>query len=173
MIRTYRNQSPSLGADVFIEDSAQVVGRVTLGDQSSVWFNAVIRGDVNGITIGRRTNVQDGTVIHVTKHHPTLVGDDVTIGHNVTLHGCTVGDGCLVGMGAVVLDEVVIGRQCIVGAGALLPPGLQVPDGHLVLGSPARVKRPLTEVEIDQLLQSARNYVAYAHDYLTCPSEGS
>ncbi len=166
MIKAYRGEMPQLGTEVFVEQSAQVIGRVSIGDQSSVWFNAVIRGDVNTISVGDRTNVQDGTVIHITKDHPTAIGNDVTIGHNVTLHGCEIGSRCLIGMGAVVLDGAVIGDDCIIGAGALVAPGTVVPSGMLAVGSPARVRRELKPEEKEQLIQSAQNYIRYKQDYL-------
>lgn len=167
MIKSYRDESPRLGEGVFIEDSAQVIGRVEVGAQASIWFNAVVRGDVNTIHIGARTNVQDGTVVHVTKHHPTWVGDEVTIGHNVTLHGCRVEAGCLIGMGAVVLDDVVIGAGSIVAAGAVVTPGSRIPPGSLVMGAPAKVRRSLKPEEQVALRQSAQNYIHYARDYMT------
>jgi carbonic anhydrase/acetyltransferase-like protein (isoleucine patch superfamily) len=149
-----------------VEDSAQVVGDVELGEDSSVWFNAVLRGDVNPIRIGRRTNIQDLSVIHVTRHtHPTHVGDDVTVGHRVILHGCTVGHRVLVGMGAILMDGVEVGDECIIGAGALLTPGTKVPPSSLVVGSPGKVKRPITEEERAFLRKSAEGYVHLAAEH--------
>jgi carbonic anhydrase/acetyltransferase-like protein (isoleucine patch superfamily) len=139
---------------------------VEIGADSSVWFGAVVRGDVNPIRVGARTNVQDHSILHVTGGtHPTSVGDDVTLGHRVTLHGCTVKDRCLIGIGAVVLDGAVVGEDAMVGAGSLVPPGMVVPPGTLALGSPARVKRELTEEEIAHFRRSARSYAAYAEQY--------
>lgn len=165
-LRRFKDQFPRVHPSCFIEESAQVIGDVELGEDSSVWFNSVLRGDVNSIRIGRRTNIQDLTLLHVTtQRHATQVGDDVTVGHHVVLHGCTVGHRVLVGMGAVLMDGVVVGDDCIVGAGALLTPGTQVPPGSLVVGSPAKVKRPLTEQERAFLLESARNYVRTAAEH--------
>ncbi|MBZ4417418.1 gamma carbonic anhydrase family protein [Myxococcus sp. RHSTA-1-4] len=165
-LRPFRGVSPHVHPSCFVEDSAQVVGDVELGEDSSVWFNAVLRGDVNPIRIGRRTNIQDLTVVHVTsKTHPTHVGDDVTVGHRVILHGCTVGNRVLVGMGAVLMDGVEVGDECIIGAGALLTPGTKVPPGSLVVGSPGKVKRPITEEERAFLRKSAEGYVHLAAEH--------
>jgi carbonic anhydrase/acetyltransferase-like protein (isoleucine patch superfamily) len=162
-VRTFGGKSPSVHASAFVADGAVVLGDVEVGAQSSVWFGCVVRGDVNSIRIGARTNVQDLTVIHVTSRtHPTVIGDEVTIGHRVVLHGCTVKDRCLVGIGSVVLDGAVVGPEAIVGAGALVPPGMVVPPRTLVLGSPAKVKRDLTDEELEALRRSADNYVEYA-----------
>jgi gamma-carbonic anhydrase len=167
LIRGYGGVTPRLHATVFVADGAVIVGDVELGEDSSVWFGAVVRGDVNRIRIGARTNVQDYTVIHVTRQtHPTAVGDDVTVGHRVTLHGCTVKDRCLVGIGAVVMDGAVVGPDAMVGAGSLVPPGMVIPPGKLALGSPAKVKRDLTPEEIAYFRTSARNYAAYARQYV-------
>jgi len=142
----YMGSRPSLGRDIFIAPNATVIGDVTLGDESSVWFGTVIRGDVMPIVIGARTNIQDGSVIHVTTDRArTVVGDDVTVGHMVLLHGCTVGNRVLVGMGSVVLDGAVIEDDAIVGAGSLVTPGSRIPSGSLAMGRPAKVVRSLTD----------------------------
>ena len=152
---------------MFAVESAIVVGDVTIAEDASLWFGAVVRGDVNFVRIGARTNVQDLSVIHVTSRTaPTVVGDDVTIGHRVTLHGCTVKDRCLVGMGSIVMDGAVVGEESIVGAGALVPPGMVVPPRVLAVGAPAKVKRPLTPEELALFRTSAGNYVRYARQYL-------
>ncbi|XXF81435.1 gamma carbonic anhydrase family protein [Myxococcaceae bacterium GXIMD 01537] len=165
-LRSFRGQSPRVHPSCFVEDSAQVIGDVELGEDASVWFNTVIRGDVNSIRIGKRTNIQDLTMIHVTSsEHTTTVGDDVTVGHHVVLHGCTLGNRVLVGMGAVVMDGVEVGDDCIIGAGSLVTPGTKIPPGSLALGSPARVKRPLTEQEREFLLLSAAHYVHTAAEH--------
>lgn len=165
-IRSFRGITPTLHESCFIEGSAQIVGDVELGEDSSVWFNAVVRGDVNPIRIGRRTNIQDLTMVHVlSRRFGTQLGDDVTVGHHVVLHGCRIGSRVLVGMGAIVMDDVEVGDDCIVGAGSLLTPGTRVPPGSLVVGSPAKVRRALTAEERSFLLQSARNYVEYAREY--------
>jgi carbonic anhydrase/acetyltransferase-like protein (isoleucine patch superfamily) len=165
-LRRFREQFPRVHPSCFVEDSAQVIGDVELGEDSSVWFNSVLRGDVHSIRIGRRTNIQDLSLVHVTSQRfSTTVGDDVTVGHHVVLHGCTVGNRVLVGMGAVVMDGVVIGDDCIIGAGTLLTPGTQVPPGSLVVGSPGKPRRPLTDEERAVLLESARHYVRTAAEY--------
>ncbi len=168
MLRPFRGHVPVVDPAAYIDVSAQVIGQVEVGAESSVWMNVVIRGDVNHITIGRRTNVQDGTVVHVmTGTHPTRVGDDVTIGHGAIIHGCTIGDRVLVGMGAIVLNGAVIGNDCIVGAGALITENTVVPPGSMVLGMPAKVRRPLTDAEVAFLLKSADNYVRYRLEYVS------
>ncbi len=167
MIRPFCDQYPAFPQTAFIEESAQVIGDVTLGDYSSVWFGAVIRGDVNYIRIGERTNVQDLSVLHVTgRTHPLMIGNAVTIGHGVILHGCTIEDRVLIGMGATVLDGAVICSGSLVGAGALVTENMRIPSGTLAIGVPARVKRKLTEEEIAFLSQSAKNYVELAAVYL-------
>lgn len=167
MIKAFRGTRPQIHPTAFIEESAQVVGDVVIGEQSSVWFNAVVRGDVFYIRVGDRTNIQDGTVIHVTNGtHATVLEDEVTVGHNVTLHGCYIEKGCLIGMGATVMDGVRIGAQSLVAAGALVSPGTQVPPRSLVMGVPAKVKRPLTDEEVARLNVNWRNYVEYTRAYL-------
>ncbi|WP_163996517.1 gamma carbonic anhydrase family protein [Pyxidicoccus caerfyrddinensis] len=165
-LRPFRGVTPRVDPSCFVEDSAQVVGDVELGEDSSVWFNAVLRGDVNPIRIGKRTNIQDLTMVHVTTElHATHVGDDVTVGHRVILHGCVVGNRVLVGMGAILMDGVEVGDECIIGAGALLTPGTKVPPGSLVVGSPGKVKRPITDEERQFLLLSAQHYVQLAAEH--------
>ncbi len=165
-IRRFKDHYPQIHQSCFVEDSAQVVGDVELGAESSVWFNTVIRGDVNPIRIGRRTNIQDLSMIHVLKdRYSTVIGDDVTVGHHVVLHGCRVGNRVLVGMGAILMDDVEVGDDCIIAAGALLTPGTRVPSGSLVLGSPGRVKRSLDAKERAWLLESAGNYVEYSREH--------
>ncbi len=167
MIRVFKSRRPIVAPSTYVDDSAQVIGDVEIGEESSVWMNVVIRGDVNYIRIGNRTNVQDGTIVHVMREpsHPTLVGDDVTVGHGAILHGCTVADRCLIGMGAILLNGASVGEDCIVAAGTLLPEGAVVPARSLVMGSPGRVRRQLTEDELAFIRQSAANYVAYRLDY--------
>ncbi|WP_426752211.1 gamma carbonic anhydrase family protein [Myxococcus sp. Y35] len=167
-LRTFRGMSPRVHPGCFVDDSAQLVGDIEVGEDSSIWFNCVLRGDVNPIRIGKRTNVQDLTLIHVTGgRSSTVVGDDVTVGHHAILHGCTVGNRVLVGMGATIMDDAEVGDDCIIGAGALLTPGTKIPPGSLVVGSPGRVKRPLTEAEREFLLLSAQHYVELAGEYRT------
>ena len=166
MIRPFRGTHPQIHPTAFIEESAQIIGDVQIGAESSVWFNAVVRGDVFYIRIGARTNIQDGTVIHVTNGtHATILEDEVTVGHNVTLHGCHIERGCLIGMGSIVMDDVRVGAQSLVAAGALVPPGTKIPPRSLVIGSPAKVKRPLTDEEVKGLDVYWQNYIEYTKQY--------
>lgn len=163
LIKAYGGQVPRVDDTAWLAEDATVVGDVTLGPGASLWYGTVVRGDVNHVRIGARTNIQDLSVVHVTGGtHPTVIGEDVTVGHRVVLHGCTVHDRCLIGIGSVVLDGAEIGPDAMVGAGALVPPGMKVPPRTLVLGSPARVKRELTDAEVDHLRTSAARYVEYA-----------
>ena len=171
-IRAYLNHVPQLGERVYVDEAAVVIGKVNLADEVSIWCGAVVRGDVNTIQIGKRSNVQDGSVLHVTggsTNHPAgsplIIGEDVTIGHHVTLHGCTIGNRVLVGMGAIVLDDVVIEDEVIIGAGSLVPPRKRLQSGLMYMGSPAKAVRELTEAEKAFLRQSAQNYVATAAAY--------
>jgi carbonic anhydrase/acetyltransferase-like protein (isoleucine patch superfamily) len=167
MLRPYRGQLPRVHPSAFIDASAQVIGDVEIGEESSVWMCVVIRGDVNRIRIGRRSNVQDGTIVHVMKDtHPTVIGDDVTIGHGAVVHGCTVEDRCLIGMGAILLNGVTVGSGSIVAAGTLLPEGTQVPPRSLVMGSPGKVRRPVSDADLDEIQMYADRYVAYRLDYM-------
>jgi gamma-carbonic anhydrase len=172
MIRTYQGLKPTIPDSCFIEDTAVVIGDVVLGEACSVWFNAVIRGDVHYIRIGARTNIQDLCMLHVTHDtHPLLIGNDVTVGHNVVLHGCTIKDRVLVGMGAIIMDGAVIGEDSVVGAGALVVEGTVVPPKSVIIGSPARVRRPVTDKELAWIKESANNYVGYARTYMGGPSK--
>jgi carbonic anhydrase/acetyltransferase-like protein (isoleucine patch superfamily) len=167
MLRPYRGILPRVHPTAYIDASAQVIGDVEIGDDSSVWMCVVIRGDVNHIRIGRRSNVQDGTIVHVMKDtHPTIVGDNVTIGHQAMIHGCTIEDRCLIGMGAILLNGVTIGSGSIVAAGTLLPEGTQVPPRSLVMGSPGKVRRTLSDADLDEIQMYADRYVAYRLDYM-------
>ncbi len=162
----YDGKSPRIDPSAFLAEGSVVVGDVEIGARSSLWFGAIVRGDVHHVRIGARTNVQDLTVVHVTSRtHPTVIGDDVTVGHRAVLHGCTIKDRCLVGIGAIVMDGAVVGPDAMVGAGALVPPGMVVPPGTLVLGAPAKVKRQLTADEIAFFRTSAANYAGYAARY--------
>jgi carbonic anhydrase/acetyltransferase-like protein (isoleucine patch superfamily) len=163
---TFLSRRPNLGAGVYIAPGAVVLGDVTLGDYSSVWFNAVLRGDINRIQVGTHTNIQDNAVLHLADELPCIVGNYVTIGHGAIVHACTVGDEVLVGMGSRLLDGVVVGPQSLIGAGALLTQGMQVPPGSLVLGLPARIVRALTAEERAGLKGMAEKYVAGAAYYL-------
>jgi len=172
-VRTFENFTPDLGVGVFVDPSALVVGQVRMGDHSSVWPMASIRGDVNAIRIGSRTSVQDGCVLHATHAGPfnpegfnLVIGDDVTIGHKAMLHGCTVGNRCLIGMDSVVMDGAVIESEVVLGAGSIVPPGRVLTSGFLWVGSPARKIRPLNQTEIDYFEYSAENYVSLKNRYL-------
>jgi carbonic anhydrase/acetyltransferase-like protein (isoleucine patch superfamily) len=173
-IRPFSDHHPQLGARVYVDPGAHVIGDVVLGDDCSVWPAAVIRGDVNHIRIGARSNLQDGAVVHVTHDgpftrpggYPCLIGADVTIGHGAIIHACTIEDAVLIGMGATVLDGVVVRRHGFVGAGAVVSPGKTVGEGELWLGNPARCVRTLSERDIEQLYYSARHYLALKDRYL-------
>jgi carbonic anhydrase/acetyltransferase-like protein (isoleucine patch superfamily) len=167
MLRPYRGRLPRVHPTAFIDQSAQVIGDVDIGEESSVWMCVVIRGDVHHIRIGRRSNVQDGTIVHVMKDtNPTLIGDDVTIGHAAVVHGCTIEDRCLIGMGAILLNGVTVGTGSIVAAGTLLPERTQVPPRSLVMGSPGKVRRTLGDSDLAEIQMYADRYVAYRLDYL-------
>ena len=167
MLRPYKGIWPKLGERVYVDASAQVIGDVDLGDHASVWMNAVVRGDVNSIRIGPGTNIQDNCVIHVYKTtFPTALADHVTVGHSVTLHGCTIGSWCLIGMGATILNGAEIGAESIVAAGTLVPEGMKIPPRSLVMGLPAKVRRPVTEEERQGLRVYANNYLEYKETYL-------
>ena len=162
----YRGILPKLDPSVFVADGARIIGDVEIGEQSSVWFNAVVRGDVDVIRIGARTNIQDGAVLHVTHDRfPLMIGSDVTVGHGAILHGCRIGNGCLIGMGAIVLDNAKVAGGSMIAAGSLVREGAEVPEGVLVAGVPAVVKRPLTQEEREMILQSAKNYMHYVATY--------
>jgi carbonic anhydrase/acetyltransferase-like protein (isoleucine patch superfamily) len=167
MLRGFRDAFPGVHPTAFIDDSAQVIGDVEIGEESSVWMSAVIRGDVHRIRIGRRSNVQDGTVIHVMNGtHPTTIGDSVTVGHGALLHGCTIEDRCLIGIGAILLNGAQIGHDSIVAAGTLVVENMTVPPRSLVMGSPGRVKRALTDAEVVDIQAVADRYVGYRLDYM-------
>ena len=172
-IRPYRNQLPRFGAQVYVDPAAVVIGDVELGDDTSLWPFTVARGDVNYIRIGARTNIQDGTVLHVTHDgpyspggFPLLIGADVTVGHGAILHACTIEDACLIGMHATVLDGVVVRKHAMIGAGAVVTPGKTVGEGELWVGNPARCVRKLTPSQIEQLYYSAQHYVRLKNEYL-------
>lgn len=174
MLLRYKEWFPTFGENCWVAPDATIVGNVKMGRECSVWFGCVIRGDVHKIRIGDRTNIQDLTMIHVTHSknpdmsdgHPTIIGSDVTVGHRVMLHGCTIGDGCLIGMNATILDGAVIEKESIVGAGALVTGGKTFPPRSLILGSPARAVRQLSDEEVEELYASARRYVVFKDDYI-------
>jgi carbonic anhydrase/acetyltransferase-like protein (isoleucine patch superfamily) len=166
VLRPFRSILPTVDPSAYVDMSAQVIGDVHLGAESSVWMNVVIRGDVNYIRIGARSNIQDLTLVHVMRDtHPTIIGNDVTVGHSAVVHGCTIEDRCLIGMGAIVLNGAVIGTGSIVAAGALVPEGMVVPPGSMVMGMPAKVKRPLSADESASIQWYADNYVRYRLDF--------
>ena len=151
---------PRIAASAWVADSAEVIGQVELGEEASVWYGTVIRGDNDRISLGRRSNVQENSVLHADFGWPLLIGDNVTVGHQVMLHGCTIGDGSLIGIQAIVLNGARIGRHCLVGAGALVPEGKEFPDGVLIVGSPAKVVRELTPEQIERLKGAAAHYAS-------------
>lgn len=166
MLRPYRGRLPTVHPTAYVDQSAQVIGDVEIGADSSVWMNAVVRGDVNFIRIGARSNVQDGTVVHVMHDtHPTRIGDDVTIGHAAIVHGCTIGHRVLIGMGATLLNGATVGDDSIVAAGTLLVEDMIVSPRSLVMGSPGKVRRTLSDEEVAEILEYAKRYVRYKKDY--------
>lgn len=167
MIHAYRGVTPKIHPTAFVEASAQVVGDVELGEDSSVWFAAVIRGDVNAIRIGRGTNIQDGTVIHVNRRgSPAVLEEFVTVGHGARLHGCHIKSHCLIGIGAIVLDGVVLEEECLVAAGALVAPGTRAPRGSVLMGAPATVRRSVSAEDLELIHRSAQNYIRLRAEYL-------
>lgn len=172
-IRSHRGNHPLIAKNVYLDPASVVIGDVEIGEYSSVWPMTVVRGDIHRILIGKRTSVQDGSILHVTHAgpynpdgFPLLIGDDVTIGHKVMLHGCTLGDRILVGMASIILDGVVVEDDVVIGAGTLVPPGKVLKSGFLYLGSPARQARPLTDKELSYFHYTSRKYVELAAEYL-------
>ncbi|MFC7780040.1 gamma carbonic anhydrase family protein [Pantoea sp. GCM10028869] len=177
-LRPYKNHFPQQGDRVMIDNSSVVVGEVQLDDDVSIWPLVAIRGDVNKVVIGKRSNIQDGSVLHVThksssnlEGYPLIVGEDVTVGHKAMLHGCTIGNRVLVGMGSILLDGVIVEDDVMIGAGSLVPPGKRLESGYLYLGSPVKQVRPLSEAEIAGLLYSSNNYVGWKNEYLSQESQ--
>lgn len=174
MVYTFKQWTPQLGANSWVAPSSDVVGNITMGEECSIWFGCVVRGDVHYITIGDRTNIQDLSMIHVTHYkkedmsdgNPTIIGSDVTIGHRVMMHGCTIEDACLIGMSATILDGAVIGKESIVGAGSLVTKNKVFPPRSLIMGSPAKVVRELNDDEVKELYASAARYVEFKKDYV-------
>lgn len=173
MLYPYKHFDPVIGKNTWIARSADVIGNITLGEECSIWFGCVVRGDVHRIVIGDRTNIQDLSMIHVTHYknpdmsdgHPTIIGSDVTVGHRVMLHGCTVEDACLIGMSATILDGAVIGKESIVGAGSLVTKNKAFPPRSLIMGSPAKAVRSLSDEEVEELYASAKRYVGFKEEY--------
>lgn len=166
MIRSHKGKTPKIGKNVYIDPMALVIGDVTIGNDCSVWPGAVVRGDVNSITIGNRTNIQDNVVIHTSHMVPVYIGDNVTIGHLAHVHSATIGNGVMVGSRSVVLDECVIEDTCLIGAGALVSPRSKIPTRSMVLGMPAVIKRELKDSEVEMILANAQEYVDMKNDYL-------
>lgn len=166
MYRSFKGTTPKVHESAFIAEDAIVIGDVEIEEDASIWFGSIIRGDVNYIRIGARTNIQDSTVIHVSsKTHSTILEHEITVGHRVTLHGCYVETGCLIGIGAILLDGVRVGANSLVAAGSLITPGTQIPPRSMVMGAPAKVKRPLTEEELADLPKFWQNYVELKEQY--------
>jgi len=173
MTMKFREWSPKLGKNAWIAKGASVIGSVEMGEDSAIWFGVVVRGDVHRIKIGARSNIQDLSMVHVTHYkktdmsdgNPTIIGDDVTVGHRVMLHGCTIEDACLIGMSATILDGAVIGKESIVGASSLVTKNKKFPPRSLIMGSPAKVIRELTQDEVDELYASASRYVEFKNEY--------
>lgn len=179
-IRHFNGHTPSLGQGVYVDPAATVIGRVSLSDNCSVWPGAVIRGDMHTISIGARTSIQDGAVLHITHASdynpggwPLIIGDEVTIGHNVTLHGCTLGNRILVGIGSTIMDGAVVEDHVVIGAGSLVPPGKHLASGFLYIGSPCKQVRPLSAAELAYFSYTANNYVALKNQYLADTPEAS
>ena len=167
MIKYFENKQPHLGENVYISETAMVIGDVTLGDEVNIWFGAVLRGDMHYIKIGNRTNIQDNSVVHVTTGvSPTNIGNGVTVGHGAIIHGCTIEDDCLIGMGAIIMDDAVIGAGSLIGAGALIPPNMIIPPNSLVVGSPGKVVREVKDVEKEMILERPQEYIDLAAIYL-------
>lgn len=165
MIRKYKNHTPQIDSTCFIADGSAVIGKVKIGKNSSIWYNAVLRGDIAAIVIGENTNIQDASVLHCINDVDVKVGSGVTVGHNAILHSCTIGDNTLIGMGSIILDRVVIGKNCIIGAGSVVTPYTEIPDRSLVLGSPGKIKRQLSDEDIEHIKLNAEVYINLANDY--------
>ena len=165
MIISYKHYKPSIGKNTFITENSTIIGRCIIGENCSIWYNTVVRADVNEIIIGRGTNIQDGCVVHCANDYKTIIGENVTVGHNAIIHGCTVGNNCLIGMGSTILDGAVIGDNVIVGANSLITSGKKIPSGVLVMGCPAKVVRELVPAEIEEISRSAEEYSILSKEY--------
>ena len=159
MLYALEDKQPKVSSRYYVAPSASVIGDVVIGENVTIWFNAVLRGDNDTITIGNGSNIQDGSILHVDDNVPLTIGEGVTIGHKVMLHGCEIGDGSLIGMNAVVLNNAVVGKNCLIGANALVTEGMQIPDGSLVLGSPAKVIKPVTEAALEMMRSGVQHYI--------------
>lgn len=174
MIRPYQGTAPVVPASCYVDDSAQLIGDVTLGEHASIWMNAVLRGDVHSIRVGANSNIQDCSVLHGMKgRYPVVVGEWVTVGHSVTLHGCEIGDRCLIGMGSVILNNAKIGQGCIIAAGTVIPEGTVVEPGSLWMGVPGRFRKKLGPDDQETILRYAKNYLDYKEQYLRERSQGA
>jgi len=172
MFTAYKGISPQVAENAFIAPGAHLIGDVHIGAHSSVWFNCVLRGDCYHIRIGESSNIQDNTVIHVTQgRFPTIIGNYVTVGHSAVLHGCTVKDRCLVGIGAIVLDDVTIGEDSFIAAGSLITPGTVIPPRSMVMGAPAKIRRPVTDQEIARITEHWQHYIEYKNEYLAATTK--
>jgi carbonic anhydrase/acetyltransferase-like protein (isoleucine patch superfamily) len=166
MIKKFRGKFPIIPDSCYISESVDLIGDVTLGENVSLWFGTIVRGDMHFITIGNRSNIQDNSVIHVTTDvSPTRIGDEVTVGHNAIIHGATIQDRCLIGMGAIIMDDVVIGEGSIVGAGAVVPPNMIIPPRSLVVGLPAKIVRQTTDKELEMIIERAQHYIDFSQEY--------
>jgi len=167
MIKTFENKQPQLGRNIYISESAAVIGEVTLGNEVNIWFGAVVRGDMHYINVGNRSNIQDNAVVHVTTSiSPTTIGANVTVGHGAIIHGCTIEDNCMIGMGSVVMDDAVVGEGVLIGAGALVPPNMKIPPRSLVVGMPGKVVREISEDEYQMIVDRPQEYIDLAAVYL-------
>ena len=166
MIKEFRGKSPVIPDSCYISESVDLIGDVTLGENVSLWFGTVVRGDMHFITIGNRSNIQDNSVIHVTTDiSPTRIGSEVTVGHNAIIHGATIEDNCLIGMGAIVMDDVVVGKESIVGAGAVVPPNMIIPPRSLLVGLPAKIVRQTTDKELEMIIERSQHYIDFSQKY--------
>ena len=166
MIKKFRGKLPIIPGSCYISESVDLIGDVTLGENVSLWFGTVVRGDMHHITIGNRSNIQDNSVIHVTTDiSPTRIGDEVTVGHNAIIHGATIEDRCLIGMGSIIMDDVVVGEGSIVGAGAVVPPNMIIPPRSLVVGLPAKIVRQTTDEELKMIIERAQHYIDFSQEY--------
>lgn len=165
MILEHQGEMPKIHDDSYVAPNATIVGKVTIKEKASIWYNVVLRGDYNSIEIGKFTNIQDNSVLHISHKYPTILGDYITVGHNAIVHACTVGDNCLIGMGSIILNGAKIGENTIIGAGAMVTSEKEIPSGVLVLGSPGKVVRKLTDDEIEGITDSALKYALYGQDH--------
>jgi carbonic anhydrase/acetyltransferase-like protein (isoleucine patch superfamily) len=166
MIKKFRGKTPIIPKSCYISESVDIIGDVTLGQEINIWFGTVIRGDMNYVKIGNRTNIQDNSTVHVTTNiAPTIIGSGVTIGHNAIIHGCTIGDNCLIGMGSIIMDEAIIGEGSLIGAGAVVTPNMIIPPKSLVVGLPAKIVRLVNEAETKEILDRSQHYIDFANEY--------